>query len=83
MSFARDRLVEVYLWAVGAISLLENGYSRRLLTRLGVLITVIDDIYDVYGTLDELELFGDAFERLVTFYIWLHTYKYIYTYSYI
>nr|WBW04466.1 terpene synthase [Ficus esquiroliana] len=63
LSFARDRLVEVCLWAVGAISELENGYSRRLLTKVGVLIAVIDDIYDVYGTLDELELFGDAFER--------------------
>nr|WBW04299.1 terpene synthase [Ficus erecta] len=63
LSFARDRLVEVYLWSVGATSELENGYSRRLFTRVGTLLTVIDDIYDVYGTLDELELFGDAFER--------------------
>ncbi|KAL5568187.1 hypothetical protein UlMin_024762 [Ulmus minor] len=34
-----------------------------MLTQLGSLITAIDDIYDVYGTLKELELFTDAVER--------------------
>ncbi|GMN30025.1 hypothetical protein TIFTF001_047980 [Ficus carica] len=34
-----------------------------MLTRVGVLITLIDDIYDVYGTLDELEVFGNVLER--------------------
>ncbi|KAK9217832.1 hypothetical protein WN943_006462 [Citrus x changshan-huyou] len=37
--------------------------SRRILTITFALISVIDDIYDVYGTLDELELFADAVER--------------------
>ena len=38
-----------------------NG--RRIQTKLLVLITVIDDIYDAYGTLEELELFTEAIER--------------------
>ncbi|KAH9727538.1 TPS27 [Citrus sinensis] len=36
---------------------------RRVLTIAGALVTVIDDIYDIYGTLDELDLFTYAVER--------------------
>ena len=41
-------------------------------TRVNVLITMIDDIFDVYGKLDELELFTDTVERLVIMYFVLH-----------
>lgn len=57
LPFVRDRLVEHYFWAVGIISEPQFGYLRRILTVVLVLITTIDDIYDVYGTLEELELF--------------------------
>ncbi|KAG7947269.1 hypothetical protein I3843_14G086200 [Carya illinoinensis] len=63
LSFARDRVVENFLWAVGALFEPQFGYERRMLTRLGILVTVIDDVYDIYGTLKELELFTDAIER--------------------
>ncbi|NP_001268167.1 (+)-alpha-phellandrene synthase [Vitis vinifera] len=62
-SFSRDRLVENFLWAVGFIFEPQFGYCRRMLTKLISLITTIDDVYDVYGTLDELELFTDAVDR--------------------
>ncbi|KAK7845923.1 myrcene synthase [Quercus suber] len=44
--------------------LLDSGVyiSRRISTKVNLLITVIDDIYDVYGTLDELDLFTNAVE---------------------
>ncbi|XP_050234277.1 terpene synthase 10-like [Mercurialis annua] len=63
LGFARDRMVEIFFWSVGAISEPEYGYSRTILSKLGELLTVIDDIYDIYGSLDELELFTDAIIR--------------------
>ncbi|XWS12766.1 hypothetical protein CRYUN_Cryun37aG0118500 [Craigia yunnanensis] len=63
LSFARNRLVESFLWTVGIAFKPQFGSRRKILTKAIALITMIDDIYDVYGTLDELELFTDAVER--------------------
>ncbi|KAK9292933.1 hypothetical protein L1049_020915 [Liquidambar formosana] len=65
LNFARDRLMENFLWTVGVIFEPQFGYCRRMSTKVNALITIIDDIYDVYGTLDELETFADVIERLV------------------
>ncbi|KAG8482111.1 hypothetical protein CXB51_027083 [Gossypium anomalum] len=63
LSFARNRLVESFLWTVGIAFEPWFRSCRKTLTKAIALITVIDDIYNVYGTLDELELFTDAVER--------------------
>ncbi|KAL3538331.1 hypothetical protein ACH5RR_001697 [Cinchona calisaya] len=63
LTFARDRLVENFFWTIGVIFDPQHGYCRRMSTKVNALITTIDDIYDVYGTLDELKLFTDAVER--------------------
>ncbi|KAH9800601.1 TPS27 [Citrus sinensis] len=55
--------MENFFWTVGVIFEPDFGYSRRMSTMVNALITTIDDVYDVYGTLDELELFRDAVER--------------------
>ena len=57
--------MENFLWAVGKCSEPQFGYFRRTLTKANLLLTLVDDIYDVYGTLDGLELFTDAVERFV------------------
>ncbi|GKU94199.1 hypothetical protein SLEP1_g7725 [Rubroshorea leprosula] len=63
LGFIRDRLVENFLWPIGELYEPYYGYYRRMATQVNTLITTIDDIYDVYGTLDELVLFTEAVER--------------------
>ncbi|XP_071722521.1 terpene synthase 10-like [Rutidosis leptorrhynchoides] len=63
LNFARDRLVENFLWTTGVFFEPEFGNFRRSLAKVNLLITTIDDVYDVYGTLDELELFTNAVKR--------------------
>ncbi|KAJ0961241.1 hypothetical protein J5N97_000787 [Dioscorea zingiberensis] len=63
ISFSRDRLVENYLFAMGWESRTKFSFYREILTKVNCLVTIIDDIYDVYGTLNELELFTAAVDR--------------------
>jgi (-)-germacrene D synthase len=43
---------------------LEYLLARRILTKMIAMTSVIDDIYDVYGTFEEIELFTEAVETL-------------------
>ncbi|XP_039160567.1 probable terpene synthase 12 [Eucalyptus grandis] len=63
LSFARDRLMECFFWTVGMAYEPQFSNLRKGLTKVTALVTTIDDVYDVYGSLDELELFTDAVHR--------------------
>nr|T1RRI8.1 RecName: Full=Alpha pinene synthase, chloroplastic; Short=LvPINS; Flags: Precursor [Lavandula viridis]AGN72805.1 alpha pinene [Lavandula viridis] len=63
LSFARDRVVESYFWAIGTLEPRQYGYQRKLVAKIIALISVVDDVYDIYGTLDELKLFTDVMRR--------------------
>ncbi|KAL1537412.1 exo-alpha-bergamotene synthase-like [Salvia divinorum] len=63
LGFARHRMAECFLWALGFVQEPHLRYSREILSKIAVLITIIDDIYDVYGTLEELQLFTHTIER--------------------
>ncbi|CAI9114756.1 OLC1v1015549C1 [Oldenlandia corymbosa var. corymbosa] len=63
LSFVRDRVVENFYWTIGETFEPEHGYCRRISTKINALLTAVDDIYDVYGTLEELQLFTEAIER--------------------
>ncbi|MCD7472179.1 hypothetical protein HAX54_013187 [Datura stramonium] len=61
--YARDKLVECYFWAVGMYFEPQYRHARRILTKLVVMITLTDDLYDAYATYDELVPFTNAVER--------------------
>ncbi|XP_023005586.1 5-epiaristolochene synthase-like [Cucurbita maxima] len=62
-SFARDRAVESYFWALGVYYEPNYSVGRMILAKIIALIAILDDMYDVYATLDELYLFTDAIQR--------------------
>ncbi|KAK2990981.1 hypothetical protein RJ640_005463 [Escallonia rubra] len=63
LSFTRNRIVESYLWAVGVAFEPQCGSFRKWLTKVIKLILILDDVYDIYGSLQELEQFTNAVER--------------------
>nr|BBE32337.1 beta-caryophyllene synthase [Eleutherococcus sieboldianus] len=63
LPFARDRVVECYFWILGVYFEPQYLIARRFLTKIIAMASVADDIYDVYGTLEELVILTDAIER--------------------
>ncbi|KAG8385684.1 hypothetical protein BUALT_Bualt03G0070700 [Buddleja alternifolia] len=63
LTFTRDRVVESFLWAVGVAYEPQYGSLRKWLTKAIVLVLIIDDVYDIYGSKQELEQFTTAVER--------------------
>ncbi|CAK9161367.1 unnamed protein product [Ilex paraguariensis] len=66
LSFSRDRLMENFLWVMGGIFEPQFSKCRKDLTKMVCILTAIDDMYDIYGSLDELEHFTDAVNRWST-----------------
>lgn len=63
LPFARDRLVECYFWILGVCFEPQYSFARIIMTKVIAMTSVMDDVYDVYGTMEELVLFTDAIER--------------------
>ncbi|KAJ9676232.1 hypothetical protein PVL29_024968 [Vitis rotundifolia] len=63
LPFARDRLVEGYFWILGVYFEPQYVWARRIVTKTIAMTSTMDDIYDAYGTFEELELFTEAIER--------------------
>ncbi|PKI61660.1 hypothetical protein CRG98_017884 [Punica granatum] len=63
LPFVRDRIAECYLWNLGVYFEPEYSLARKFVTKAMAMITAVDDIYDSYGTIEELELFTRAVER--------------------
>ncbi|XP_028789720.1 terpene synthase 10-like [Neltuma alba] len=63
LSFSRDRMVENFVWTVAFAEEPHFEYYRTVATKVNALITTIDDVYDVYGELEELEIFTRVVDR--------------------
>ncbi|GMY37038.1 (e,e)-alpha-farnesene synthase [Fagus crenata] len=63
LSFARDRLAESFMCSMGVAFEPKYTFLRKWLTKVINLILIIDDVYDVYGTLEELKHFTNAVYR--------------------
>uniref|UniRef100_A0A7N2MBW7 Terpene synthase metal-binding domain-containing protein n=1 Tax=Quercus lobata TaxID=97700 RepID=A0A7N2MBW7_QUELO len=59
--------MECFFWTVGMVFEPQFSNCRKGLTKLTSLITIIDDVYDVYATLEELEMFTDTVQRSMIF----------------
>ncbi|BBH01872.1 terpene synthase 21 [Prunus dulcis] len=63
LPFARDRMVELYFWIVGVYFEPKYSVGRKIMTKVSVLLTIMDDIYDAFGTFEELVVFTEAIDR--------------------
>ncbi|KAL6126083.1 hypothetical protein ACLB2K_074134 [Fragaria x ananassa] len=55
LPFTRNRLVECYFIALGIFFEPEYYFGRRTFCKVIYMLSAIDDIYDVHGTLEELD----------------------------
>ncbi|PIN24805.1 Bicyclogermacrene synthase [Handroanthus impetiginosus] len=63
LPFARDRVVEAYFWILGIYFEPHYILARKILAKVLAITSIIDDMYDAYGTLEELKFFTQAIER--------------------
>ncbi|KAF5948429.1 hypothetical protein HYC85_014386 [Camellia sinensis] len=60
-----SRITESFFCSIGMVFEPQFSNFRKGMTKVIVLITIIDDIYDIYGSLKELEQFTETVERFV------------------
>nr|ACN40827.1 unknown [Picea sitchensis] len=63
LGFYRKRHVELYFWVVTGTFEPEFSSSRIAFTKIATLATVLDDLYDTHGTLDEVKIFTEGVRR--------------------
>ncbi|XP_047162095.1 probable terpene synthase 11 [Vigna umbellata] len=63
LGFGRDGPRECFLWALGIFPEPRHSNCRIELAKAICILQVIDDMFDTYGTLDDLILFTEAVQR--------------------
>ncbi|KAH7655615.1 Germacradienol synthase protein [Dioscorea alata] len=63
LTFARDRIVELYFWILGVYFEPQYSRARMMMIKAMSMHSLMDDIYDSYGTMAELQHFTGAIQR--------------------
>ncbi|XP_047956517.1 germacrene A synthase-like isoform X3 [Salvia hispanica] len=63
LPYTRDRMVECFFWAMAMHPEPQYSRARATLAKSIAIASVLDDTYDAYGTIEELEVFTKAIER--------------------
>lgn len=63
LKMARDQPLKWFTWSMCMLTDRSLSDERIELTKPISLIYVVDDIFDIYGTIDELTLFTEAVNR--------------------
>ncbi|XP_055816519.1 vetispiradiene synthase 1-like [Solanum dulcamara] len=63
LPYARDRAVECYFWTVGVYAEPQYSQARVMLAKTIAMISIVDDTFDAYGIVKELEVYTDAIQR--------------------
>ncbi|KAG5617133.1 hypothetical protein H5410_016957 [Solanum commersonii] len=61
--FTRDRIVECFYFAGGIGSKPEDGSIRKWVTKVFQLVLIIDDVFDIYGSLADARQFTHAINK--------------------
>ncbi|CAL9167758.1 unnamed protein product [Musa hybrid cultivar] len=63
LRFARDQSLKWYVWSMTSLPNPKFSQHRLALTKVIAFVYLIDDIFDLKGSLDELRLFTDAINK--------------------
>lgn len=59
----RDRIVESFFGAIVLHYERSESGARLIVCKVCEMVTIVDDTYDAYGTIEELRLFTTAIQR--------------------
>ncbi|KAJ8543868.1 hypothetical protein K7X08_025486 [Anisodus acutangulus] len=60
---SKDRAVECYFWTVGVYFEPQYSQARVMLAKTIAMISIVDDTFDAYGVVKELDTYTDAIQR--------------------
>lgn len=63
LPYARDRVVECYFWTLGVYFEPQYSEARVMLAKTIAIISIVDDTFDSYGIVKELNAYTDAIQR--------------------
>lgn len=63
LTFTRDRVTEIYFSSASFMFEPEFATCRSVYTKISIFTVILDDLYDAYGSLDNLKLFSEAVKR--------------------